>query len=337
MVLSIARSVGFGGANLQQDVRCIQDLLNLVPGPRGGPMPLLECDGLCGPFTIGAIRQFQKTAAVPVVDGRIDPMGATLKAIEQLLKTLGITPGAVPVIAGMSPVRAAIVAMAHSMVGSVSDQFSETRLPLPEGAASLAQVRRGWRNLQSFFDDATTPTPNWTIPRNFRGVWGKQHKVPKALGDPNDGMPNDKGTTTGGTDWCGIFTTWVWRRVGLNVMWNPTGTVKFNISGEAGRIDVARSGQLDPKTKKLQVIAPRPGDVCGLFGTLAHHLIVVSEPVNGVFQTVNGNSDFQGIVVKPHNVKEVFSLFSPHDDIVPTLVPPRGSSLVMPPGGWPSF
>lgn len=92
MALVITRSVGFGGVNLPADVGVIQGALNLVPRTRGGPNAALTLDGLCGPLTIGAIRLMQTALRVPAIDGRIDPLGATLAALMQLLASLGVDP-----------------------------------------------------------------------------------------------------------------------------------------------------------------------------------------------------------------------------------------------------
>jgi|GEM_PF-5167271 len=81
-------SVGFGGMNRPEDVRMVQCLLNAVPAQRGGPLPLLDVDGMCGPLTTGAVRKFQLQNA-PVADGRIDPGQATETALLAILDSLG--------------------------------------------------------------------------------------------------------------------------------------------------------------------------------------------------------------------------------------------------------
>lgn len=104
MALVITRSVGFGGVNLPADVGIIQGALNLVPRTRGGPNAALALDGLCGPITIGAIRLLQTALRVPAIDGRIDPLGATLAALAQLLASLGIDPNKPPPVPAPVPV-----------------------------------------------------------------------------------------------------------------------------------------------------------------------------------------------------------------------------------------
>ncbi len=59
------------------DVETIQSLLNQVPSDQGGPTPLLDADGICGPLTIAAIRRFQQTQ-LSFSDGRVDVGNKTL-------------------------------------------------------------------------------------------------------------------------------------------------------------------------------------------------------------------------------------------------------------------
>ncbi len=78
---TISASVGVGGVNRAADVRTVQQLLNEVTPPRGGPVPLLVEDGLCGPKTNAAIRNFQTKQKLPTIDGRADPDGPTMQAL----------------------------------------------------------------------------------------------------------------------------------------------------------------------------------------------------------------------------------------------------------------
>ena len=72
--VTITGSVGQGGTNRPDDVRVVQQLL-LEHGYDVGVV-----DGIVGPRTIAAIRAFQSTfMARP--DGRVDPGGATFKAL----------------------------------------------------------------------------------------------------------------------------------------------------------------------------------------------------------------------------------------------------------------
>lgn len=86
----IDKSVGQGGWNVKADVLKIQRLLNMIALQDGGPMPPLAEDGLVGPKTIGAIRRFQEFHRV-AHDGRVDPDGPTLKAMNAVPKrALGV-------------------------------------------------------------------------------------------------------------------------------------------------------------------------------------------------------------------------------------------------------
>lgn len=79
----IRGSVGQGGANRREDVRVVQMALNAVVSAAGGPVPSLAEDGYVGPKTVAAIRRFQ-TMWTRVVDGRVDPRGPTLRALNGL-------------------------------------------------------------------------------------------------------------------------------------------------------------------------------------------------------------------------------------------------------------
>lgn len=84
----IHRSVGAGGVNKSGDVETIQQSLNRVPADQGGPAPPLVVDGLFGPKTGAAIRQFQGTQFPDwTPDGRIDPDQKTIKRLNELLST----------------------------------------------------------------------------------------------------------------------------------------------------------------------------------------------------------------------------------------------------------
>lgn len=82
-------SVGYGGINRTADVLLVQKLLNAVPYRKGGPMPLLERDGICGPKTAGAIKRFQ-SVNLGWGDGRIDPGFGTEQALIALLILIGL-------------------------------------------------------------------------------------------------------------------------------------------------------------------------------------------------------------------------------------------------------
>ena len=68
-------SVGQGGQNNPDDVKAVQTALNSKAGAG------LAVDGNCGGGTIAAIKAFQKTLGQANPDGRIDPGGATSRAL----------------------------------------------------------------------------------------------------------------------------------------------------------------------------------------------------------------------------------------------------------------
>ena len=86
MDISISQSVGFQGANLNGDVRVIQEALKeaavITLDPRIDPGPV---DGACGVGTEGAIAQFQGHIGLRRPDAKIDPNGHTLKRLNALL------------------------------------------------------------------------------------------------------------------------------------------------------------------------------------------------------------------------------------------------------------
>ena len=80
MHIEIANSVGSGGVNTVSDVFRVQLLLNVWRN--SVRLSEITEDGLVGPETLGAITAFQK-AKTGWVDGRIDPGGRTLRALQE--------------------------------------------------------------------------------------------------------------------------------------------------------------------------------------------------------------------------------------------------------------
>ena len=78
MCLPIATSVGYMGRNRPDDVRVVQSLLNKF-AKTAGFVPL-EVDGHAGSRTLRAIRRFQQQIIrLRNPDGRVDPVGATIR------------------------------------------------------------------------------------------------------------------------------------------------------------------------------------------------------------------------------------------------------------------
>jgi putative chitinase len=86
--MCIVGSVGQGGVNSAADVKTVQVLLNLNLAKLSGLAPL-AVDGFVGVSTADAIMAFQaKAMGMAPPDGRVDPGGATLRAL-----AAGMPPG----------------------------------------------------------------------------------------------------------------------------------------------------------------------------------------------------------------------------------------------------
>ena len=80
---SISHPVGVNAANHQADVSVVQDLLDMIPVAQGGPHTLLKVDGITGPKTLHAIREFQhRGCGFHWPDGRVDPGGKTIQHLQ---------------------------------------------------------------------------------------------------------------------------------------------------------------------------------------------------------------------------------------------------------------
>ncbi|MCG6201070.1 peptidoglycan-binding domain-containing protein [Psychromonas antarctica] len=88
MHLSIDRSVGNKGLNQYADVKLIQTLLNCYYS-KFSPIKPLQLDGRCGVVTINAILSFQRDVIKLMnPDGRVDPNGATFRALTKNYKVI---------------------------------------------------------------------------------------------------------------------------------------------------------------------------------------------------------------------------------------------------------
>jgi len=74
-------SVGAGGKNAGPDVLAVQRLLNQALKPPARP---IAEDGLAEARTIAAIRTFQTKSGLVPADGRVDPGGATYRALSRV-------------------------------------------------------------------------------------------------------------------------------------------------------------------------------------------------------------------------------------------------------------
>src|SRR5262245_1644751 len=90
---TLTGSVGRGGGNRDGDVRNVQSRLNRVAPEDGGPDPVLDVDGRCGPLTRGAILHFQQHHPGLLHDGRIDPGKHTWKKLLALSGGIEVASG----------------------------------------------------------------------------------------------------------------------------------------------------------------------------------------------------------------------------------------------------
>ncbi|MBV9175247.1 MAG: hypothetical protein JOZ81_34765 [Chloroflexi bacterium] len=79
--MPITGSVGDQGNNVPREVQYVQALLNVHRADTGADA--LALDGIVGPKTISAIRDFQ-TAVTGQVDGLVEPGKAAITALETL-------------------------------------------------------------------------------------------------------------------------------------------------------------------------------------------------------------------------------------------------------------
>ncbi len=199
------------------------------------------------------------------------------------------------------------VALAEALpVSNVSDKLSLPVLPGvfdppifgKEVTKSPKAWRFGWPRLKQYYDEAVIGVnPNFwrqtgklkvaevmeTI-RFLDGVRGVNWRVPDATGN--------------GLQWCGIFATWCWMQAGVPTKW-PFGGPPVGIKKRA----------FGP-----QSALPKPGDMLVQGGNLVHHSLLLPDDAGGKnFLVVNGNSDFQGITIKPIARSSVVAVYSLED------------------------
>jgi peptidoglycan hydrolase-like protein with peptidoglycan-binding domain len=98
MEVSLKAAVGQGGANFKDDVTAVQTLLNTAHVQVKAPKKPIAIDGLVGPETIGAIRQFQQQE-LGFQDGRVDPNNKTINRLNQVATAAGfvLPPAPMPI------------------------------------------------------------------------------------------------------------------------------------------------------------------------------------------------------------------------------------------------
>ncbi len=83
---TISAAVGVGGANRNDDVLTVQQLLNAANARIGCPAKPLDEDGWIGPKTVAAIREFQQKQ-LGFNDGRVDPNQKTITRLNEIRAT----------------------------------------------------------------------------------------------------------------------------------------------------------------------------------------------------------------------------------------------------------
>ena len=125
---------------------------------------------------------------------------------------------------------------------------------------------------------------NIEIITHLNGVRGSNWRIPN-IADP----------TKGGMHWCGIFATWCWIQAGVPTKW-PFGGPPLGVIKRA-------HNQEHP--------SPKPGDILVQGGSVAHHSLLRQDfaGANNCL-VVNGNSDFQSVLIKPISRKSVVAVYS---------------------------
>ena len=290
------------------DVVALQQLLNIIPETL---MARLTEDGLFGRKTLERVVEFQKNAKL-VADGVVGPQPwAMLDDLTKLLLPPGTTLGTLGAWRN-EPFRESVlrVALAEALpVSNVSDFLSLPPDPTvidppPQGTPPTktpSSWRFGWRRLKQYYDEAFLGfnAGTWTLTHeikidgqmevitNLNGVRGNNWRVPNP-GDPN----------RGGTHWCGVFATWCWIQAGVSTRWKaggpPTGIKK--------------------RVASVEQPPPKPGDMLVQGGSLVHHSLLLPDDAGPKhYLVVNGNSDFQSILIKPILRSSVVAIYSLED------------------------
>ncbi|MBE7216941.1 MAG: glucosaminidase domain-containing protein [Caulobacteraceae bacterium] len=171
----ISASVGRGGRNLHFDVTEVQDLINahLPPGLRP-----LAVDGVCGRLTEAAVVAVERDVVHALhPDGRIDPHGPTLRALNRSLK-LGRHPQA-----DLAPSTAAAPAAAARPLAA---RLTRPRSAAPATSAHAAAQRVTGRRAvpDAVIAAARAAQAKWKAPASItiaqwmiESAWGRHMPV----------------------------------------------------------------------------------------------------------------------------------------------------------------
>ncbi len=294
--------------SMGQDVEVLQQLLNILPNTL---LDQLIEDGLFGRKTLLRVKEFQSNARL-VVDGVVGPQSwAMLDSLTQALLPAGTTIGTLGTWRN-DPFREAVLKVALAEALPVSN-ITDSRIvapdrsvidPLPIGKAPTkapSSWRFGWQRLKQYFDEALLGGGPfyWSQTHDIKidgtletilflnGVRGNNWRVPN-IADPFHG----------GIHWCGIFATWCWIKAGVPTKWPPGGPP----------LGIKKRGA------NVELPPPKPGDILVQGGNLVHHSLLMPDDVGrDHYLVINGNSDFQSILIKPITRKSVVAIYSLED------------------------
>jgi peptidoglycan hydrolase-like protein with peptidoglycan-binding domain len=286
------------------DVALLQKMLNTIPQTL---MQRLIEDGLFGRKTLERVVEFQRNAKL-VADGVVGPQSwAMLDKLTQLFLPPGTTtPGKLGTWSDERYRQAVLtIALAEALpVSKVSDLLQLPVLstaddPKPTGKTPTATPdawRFGWPRLKQYYDEVSGVNAGFWSQTGELKVKGKVEVVTNLNGvrGNNWRAPNPADPHRGGMHWCGIFAIWCWRQAGVRAQWrfgfDPTGVKKQGFS------------QSNP--------APKPGDILVQGGSLVHHsLLLPDEAGPNHFLVINGNSDYQSVLIKPIARKSVVAFY----------------------------
>lgn len=276
----IIASVGRGGANRRDDVITVQSLLNRVPAAAGGPRPALTVDGVCGGMTNAAIAAFQMFH-FRNADGRIDPGRQTIARLLEIAGQMGpasngggTAPGSAPAPSPAPAPDSVSTAGLSPLRAKIIELAMAEATPAPGKVTDRMTVidagqtcRKGWDRLKQYIEETVvTWTPaHWNNADNWNGL-----RTP--------------GKRVSGLHWCGIFSCFILKQAGLTAQWHLGQGIK-------------------PVPKIWGYKGVQPGDI-GIIAHQAHHFVITEVGADKV-TSVNGNSDWQSILVKSWPLRDI--------------------------------
>ncbi|HMP58356.1 MAG TPA: hypothetical protein PKD86_03280 [Gemmatales bacterium] len=216
---------------------------------------------------------------------------------------------------GLSPARLTAIDVALQEAipypGRVSDLMTSRQVDPVDGKTKRCRI--GWPRLKEYFDEAMQGflAARWHKDEVREGILCWNKRVIESGGQPGGKMPQEAGTTEG-IQWCGIFTTWVYRRSQARwpnfrhrpLRWmSPMMSMPLQVAMELKFGD------------KLDL---RPGDV-GVIQHRTHHFVIISpilggaKPKDQFVWIVSANDEYQSVLVKTMKVDKILSRYSADD------------------------